>query len=84
MLCAVKYLSFSLVTWVSQIVRYLAVAALPTIPALFVHYISPSLFLSLGIKVFLYFSVYLLLLRLFRIPEFYLLSRIVKKEIRKF
>ena len=83
MICANKYLSFSLGVWIAQILKYLVIALLPAIPCYFFSFLSSSLYLSLTIKMVVYFFCYLLLLRLFRCPEHYLLEQIFNRFIRK-
>lgn len=83
MICANKYLSFSFASWMFQILKYLSIALLPSLPCLLVPFFVESIYFSLIIKIILYFTGYFVLIRLLKFPEQIILNKIIGKYLLK-
>lgn len=83
MVCANKYLSYSLWSWGMQIFKYLIIAVIPAIPCLFISRFIPYIYLSFAIKIVIYLFGYLLLLKVFKCPEHYLIKQIYNNITRR-
>ena len=82
MICANQYLNFSIASWMFQIFKYLGTAVLPAIPCLLISDLVESIYLSLGIKIIIYFTGYFILIYVLQFPEHIFINGIIKKIIK--